>query len=226
MKTKRGIFFDLDGTLVDNEHLKAIAFADAIEQFGGKSNPSIYKEVMGMSGPVIIRHFMDKAGIQVDMAAYSQAYKSRYTSLIKSELAIRPGAINFLTAAKEAGLHLALVSGASSIFVTYIVDTLNLGDYFDFVITSNDVASKKPDPQCYLLALEKMSIANDQAVVFEDTEAGLTAAINAGISTVCIRHAYNQLHHLSYAAAIYDSFENNHAAMNKDINAIFNKPIF
>jgi beta-phosphoglucomutase-like phosphatase (HAD superfamily) len=53
MKKSFGIFFDLDGTLVENEHLKALAFSNAIEQLGGKSHPSIYREVMGMSGLVV-----------------------------------------------------------------------------------------------------------------------------------------------------------------------------
>ena len=226
MELKHGILFDLDGTLIANEHLKAVAFSEAIKKFGGKSDPSIYKEVMGMSGPVINQHFMNRAGIEVDIEAYSQAYKSRYTMLLKRDLAIRPSVVQFLTIAKEKGLHLALVSGASSIFVTYIVDTLNLDRFFDFVITSNDVAKKKPDPECYQLAIEKMSVSNKQAIVFEDTEAGLTAANNAGIATICIRHTYNQSHDLSKAVAEYDSFENCFASICKDINAIFNAEIF
>jgi len=78
-----GILFDLDGTLVENEHLKALAFSRAIEQLGGKSHPSIYKEVMGMSGKVIRKHFMNKANIQVDLNEYFELFKSIYRDLLK-----------------------------------------------------------------------------------------------------------------------------------------------
>lgn len=226
MKSRRGIFFDLDGTLVDNEHLKARAFSDAIEQFGGKSQPSVYKEVVGMSGPVIIKHFIEKAGIQIDLEAYVKTYKARYASLIRSDLVIRPGAIRFLGETKKKGLQLALVSGSSSTFVTYILNALDLEPYFDFIIASEDVIHKKPHPECYQLAMEKMSVSNEQSIVFEDTEAGLKAAGRAGIACLCIRHAYNQAHDLSSAVAEYDSYANNFANICQNINAIFNVEIF
>ena len=226
MKCTHGIFFDLDGTLVDNEHLKARAFSDAIEKFGGKSHPSIYQEVMGMSGSVIVKHFVAKAGIQIDLEAYAQTYKSRYATLLKSELEIRPGAVQFLSEAKGKGLHLAVVSGASSTFVAHILNALNLNQFFDFVITGEDVTHKKPHPECYQLAMEKMSVSNEQVIVFEDTEAGLKAANRAGIASICIRHSYNQSHDLSQAVSEYDSFEDSFVSICKDINSIFNVSIF
>ena len=174
MTRRYGIFFDLDGTLVDNEHF----------------------------------------------------YKSNYAALLQSELVIRPGAIQFLSEAKEKDLHLALVSGASSIFVTQILNASNLDQYFDFVITAQDVTHKKPHPECYQLAMEKMKVVNEQVVVFEDTEAGLKAASRAGIACLCIRHAYNQTHDLSQAISEYDSFANSFVDICNDINSIFNVDVF
>lgn len=226
MKLKRGIFFDLDGTLVDNEHLKARAFSEAIEKLGGKSHPSNYKEVMGMSGSVIRQHFLDRAGIQIDLEAYIQACQSIYARLLKSDLTIKPGAIQLLSEAKRRGLHLALVSGASSVSVTHIVNALNLGRFFDFVIASEDVINKKPNPECYRLAMDKMLVASERVVVFEDTEAGLKAANSAGTTSLCIRHSYNQSHDLSKAVAEYYSFETDFASICKRINSIFNDEIF
>ena len=226
MKLKRGIFFDLDGTLVDNEHLKARAFSEAIVKLGGKSHPSIYKEVMGMNGSVIRKHFWDRAGIQIDPEAYIQACQSIYARLLQSDLAIKPGAVQFLSEAKRKGLHLALVSGASSISVTHIVNALNLGRFFDFVIASEDVTNKKPNPQCYLLAMEKMLATNERVIVFEDTEAGLKAANSAGIVSICMRHPYNLSHDQSKAVAEYYSFETSFVSICKKINSIFNDEIF
>ena len=79
-----GILFDLDGTLVDNEHIKAKAFSSAIEQLGGKSNPTIYEKVMGMSGPVIRNQFIIESGIQIDSDEYFEVYKSIYRYLAES----------------------------------------------------------------------------------------------------------------------------------------------
>ena len=112
------------------------------------------------------------------------------------------------------------------IFVSYIVEKLALGTFFDFIITSEDVTHKKPHPECYLLAIEKMLVPKDQVIVFEDTEAGLEAASHTGIASIGVRHAYNQSHDLSKAIAQYSSFENDLASIQGDINSIFSEVIF
>ena len=78
MANTYGIFFDLDGTLVDNENIKAEAFSTAIEQLGGLSNPTIYEKVMGMSGPIIRDKFISESNAQIDSDEYFALYKSIY----------------------------------------------------------------------------------------------------------------------------------------------------
>ena len=101
-----GILFDLDGTLADNEHIKAVAFSRAVEKFGGKSSPTIYEKVMGMSGPVIRNRFIAESKIQADSDEYFEVYKSIYEDLLKTELVIRPGIVNFLKDIKSSGLKI------------------------------------------------------------------------------------------------------------------------
>ena len=78
MEQRFGVLFDLDGTLVENEHLKALAFARAIEELGGESDPSLYKEVMGQSGVAIREHFASKANAQIDLDVYFESFRSIY----------------------------------------------------------------------------------------------------------------------------------------------------
>jgi beta-phosphoglucomutase-like phosphatase (HAD superfamily) len=153
-----GIFFDLDGTLVDNEHLKALAFSRAIKQLGGESHQSIYKEVMGMSGLVIRKHFVSKANLLVDLDEYFYLFKSIYENLLKTDLVIKTGVIPFLTELKSKGIKTAVISSAYSSSVHTIIDAFNLRQYFNFIVTGDDVQKKKPDPACYLLALNKLNL--------------------------------------------------------------------
>jgi HAD superfamily hydrolase (TIGR01509 family) len=221
-----GILFDLDGTLVDNEHLKGLAFAKAIEQLGGKSHPSIYKEVMGMSGQIIRNHFMNKANIQIDLDEYLKLYKANYDALLETDLALKPGVIVFLSELKDKGIKMAVVSGAYSSSVFYIINSLDLNHYFDFILTGDDVKNKKPNPESYFLALDRMNLPKKQVIVFEDTESGLKAAENAGLKSIGIRHSYNQSHDLSSAVSEYVSYEDDIEDIRKDINSIFNEDIF
>jgi HAD superfamily hydrolase (TIGR01509 family) len=209
-----GILFDLDGTLVDNEHIKALAFSRVIEQLGGKSDPSIYEKVMGMSG-----------GIKVNSDEYFKLYKSIYEELIKDKLEIRPGIVAFLDDLKAAGLKLAVVSSAYQEVVNWIVETSGIFKFIDTTITGDDVISKKPAPDCFLAALEALTLSKENVVVFEDTEVGLRAAKSAGIISLGIRHSYNQSHDFSTAYNEYSSFKDERKMMKRDLNLIFGKAI-
>ena len=223
MANNYGALFDLDGTLVDNEHLKALSFSKAINELGGNSSPDIYKEVMGMSGPVIRDRFLRTSNLQVDSEAYFDLYKSIYEDLLIDGLIICPGAEEFLSKLKSAGFLMAIVSGSYRRSVEWIINKLQIAHYFDIVITGDDVTNKKPDPECYLIALEKLNISIADTVVYEDSEAGIIACQNAGLKSFGIRHAYNQSHDFSSAINEYASFEDDRDLILKDLRLIFEK---
>jgi len=225
MKKSYGIFFDLDGTLVENEHLKALAFSKAIEQLGGESHPSIYKEVMGMSGLAIRKHFASKANLLIDLDEYFDLFKSIYENLLQTDLVIKTGVIRFLTELKSKGIKTAVISSTYSASVHYIIDAFNLRQYFNYIVTGDDVQEKKPDPACYLLALDKLNLPKKQVIVFEDTESGLKAAFNARIKSLGIRHDYNQSHDFSSAFGEYASYERDIENIKRDLNTVFNEEI-
>ena len=225
MANTYGIFFDLDGTLVDNEHVKAIAFSQAIEQLGGTSNPTIYENVMGMSGPVIRYQFIIESKAQIDSDEYFELYKSIYENLLQTDLKIRPGVIRFVGDVKSAGLKLAVVSSAYKGVVNWIIQTTGLAKYMDIIITGDDVINKKPNPDCFLMALDRINLLQEQVIVFEDSEAGLRAAQNAGLMSLGIRHPYNQTHDFSFAFNEYLSFEEDIDLIKRDINKMFDNAI-
>ena len=225
MANKYGIFFDLDGTLVDNEHVKAIAFSRAIEQLGGVSNPAIYEKVMGTSGLIIRNQFIAESKAQIDSDEYFELYKSIYENLLQTDLIIRPGIVNFLDDLKSTGFKLAVVSSAYKGVVNWILQTAGLAKYMDTVITGDDVENKKPNPDCFLLALERTLLPPEQVVVFEDSEVGLMAAQNAGINSLGIRHSFNQSHDFSIASNEYFSFEEEIGLIKQDINRLVESAI-
>ena len=223
MAKNYGLLIDLDGTLIDNEPLKAKAFSLAVKEFGGKSSPELYKEVMGMSGEIIRERFIQESGIQIDPDVYFDRYKTLFEQLIKDDLRLRPGAVNFLELIDDAGFSLAIVSGSYKDSVNWIIDSLNLRKYFNVIITGDDVKHNKPDPECYILAMKSLILHPEDVAVLEDTEAGLIAASKAGITALGIRHSYNQAHDFSLAYNEYSSFENDLKMMKEDLNVLFPK---
>jgi HAD superfamily hydrolase (TIGR01509 family) len=220
MQNRYGILFDLDGTLLDNEHLKARALADCVARFGGKAVPMLYADVMGRSMETIIDHFLKAGKIRIDPAEYRNCYNSTYKELLLSQLQLRTGAREFLKEIKARGLATALVSAGDRWAVSHILNALKLEPLLNKVVTKEDVTHQKPDPAIYCLALEKLSLTSAQAVAFEDSESGLRAARGAGIATICIRHEYNQKHDFSGAALVCDSFVEDREQIKEKIQKI------
>jgi HAD superfamily hydrolase (TIGR01509 family) len=99
-----------------------------------------------------------------------------------------PGVLDYLQAAKRSGLRLAIASSSPHAWVDTHAKRLGIFASFDHVICAEDVAPgrTKPHPDLYLLALERLQVRKDEAIVFEDSPNGVRAARSAGIFVVAV----------------------------------------
>ena len=82
---------------------------------------------------------------------------------------------------------LALVTTASRANVRAVLAHFGLSDFFDCVVTQEDVSRAKPDPACYLELMERLQIPAENCVIFEDSASGVAAALASGCQTLCVR---------------------------------------
>ena len=94
---------------------------------------------------------------------------------------------------------MGVVSSASDWMVHQVLSQLKLSDFFEIIITKENVINHKPDPEAYLLAIEKLSLHSSEVLIFEDSEAGLIAAKKANCDTIAFQHEFNSNHDLSLA---------------------------
>jgi HAD superfamily hydrolase (TIGR01509 family) len=87
-----------------------------------------------------------------------------------------------------------------------VLSQLELSGFFDIVITKENVTKHKPDPEAYVLALEKLSLPSSEVLIFEDSNAGLVAARNANCDVVAFKHEFNANHDLSLAIQTISDF--------------------
>jgi len=88
--------------------------------------------------------------------------------------------------AKERGLSLALVTNAPEENVEAMLLALELSEFFDEVVLSDEVGPVKPDPTPYRAALDRLGVAPEEALAFEDSTSGIASSVGVGISTVGI----------------------------------------
>lgn len=207
LKEYSAYFFDLDGTLVDSEKLKGKALAETCSLFGAKVDAAIYKTVMGESWEHVTAYFFKKANIAPDFDTFSDRFKKIYQELIRKELKPNPNIEKLLTTLKDKKKILGLVSSASGWMVDQVLSQLNLSEFFDIVITKEDVTKYKPDPEAYLLALERLSLSGSQVLIFEDSKSGLIAAKKASCDSVAFRHEFNVNNDFSLALMVISDFD-------------------
>lgn len=111
--------------------------------------------------------------------------QAHYAALVAGGgLQLRPGVLELMAEARGAGLRQVIVTTSGRTAVQALLEKLLPGAALaglDFWVCGGDVARKKPDPEAYLLALERLGLAPDQAIALEDSPAGLQAAARAGV---------------------------------------------
>lgn len=183
----RALFFDLDGTLVDTMELHGRAYAAVFSDLGYQLTMSDYLNAIGPPARVAIREYARAAGMgEIDDAAIGRIHALKKLRL-RSELAVSgvPELPASRLISRAAGtLPLAVVSSGNRDGVGSILDYMMWSGLFDAVVTGDDTDEGKPSAAPYLRAAELLGVAPEHSLAFEDTEAGIQAALAAGMDVV------------------------------------------
>lgn len=203
MKTRKGVFFDMDGVLVQTEKLRAETHAHTVEILGGTLPISYYAEIggAGRSHNEVQKECIAKSGITISEGEYSNVF---HAILKKRTETIEPinGIPRLLWELRKNAYAIGLVSSSDRAIVEMIIVRTRLWRFFDTIVTGNDVARIKPFPDGYLLAQKRLGVAPDNAVAIEDSESGIRSALSAGIPVIAYRHSQNERHDFSGAKEI------------------------
>ena len=189
------LLWDVDGTLAETErdgHRRA--FNRAFRQAGLPAHWDVdaYGDLLTITGGAerigvyLTRHEGECPDPQ-RVAALHASKQRHYAALVEEgELALRPGVRPLIEAAAEAGLRQAIVTTSGREAVDALANHLfaDLFGAFDVWVCGGDVARKKPNPEAYRRALELLQLDPSQTCAIEDSSAGLTAALGAGLACV------------------------------------------
>ena len=181
--TRRVLIFDFDGTIADSSPLHARAFAAALRGYDVSFD---YARIAGMRSADAVRTVLEESGYRVsagEVMDLSAAKQRAVRASIADELEAAPGVREFLAWARDHH-RLAICSSGSRETLTISLAKLGMADWFTPIVAAEDVERAKPSPDGYLLTLARSSCAPSEALAFEDSTAGLTAARLAGITVV------------------------------------------
>jgi HAD superfamily hydrolase (TIGR01509 family) len=181
----RALLFDLDGTLAETDSLHLPTWVDVLRPHGIEVDEEFYRDnISGRSNSKVVEDLLPGLPAE-DGRDLTEAKEASFRERAH-ELEPLPGLMDFMREAKDRGLSLALVTNAPLANVDAVLLALELGEFFEEVILSDEVGPVKPDPAPYRAALEKLGVASGEALAFEDSTSGIASAVGAGIPTVGI----------------------------------------
>ena len=186
----KALIFDFDGLILDTETPEVLVWQDIYRGYGFELPVEEWRKTVGGYGLSNFDPAENLARLsagELDPAALRIRYRRESDVIIRAN-PILPGVIEIIEDAKREGMKVAIGSSSPHSWVDTHAKRLGIFDYFNDVICSDDVAPgrTKPNPDIYLKALEKLKIANDAAVVFEDSPNGVLAAQRAKIFVVAV----------------------------------------
>jgi HAD superfamily hydrolase (TIGR01509 family) len=181
----RALLFDLDGTLAETDSLHLPTWADALRPHGVEIDEHFFRQnFSGRSSAKIVRELLPDLSAE-DARDLTGAQELSFRERAH-ELEPLPGLVDFMQEGRRRGLSLALVTNAPRENVEAVLLALELREFFDQVVLSDEVGNVKPDPAPYRAALERLGVAPAEALAFEDSTSGIASAVGARIPTVGI----------------------------------------
>ena len=197
----RAVIFDFDGVITDSEILHLRAFNQVLAQYGMEiTTKDYYKDYLGLTDLDLIKLLVDRRQLELDeqgIENFAEQKKQAFEKLAKSEGRIIEGVRDFLGMLKQNDVPMAICSGALRAEIELILEEAGLRDFFDVIVSAEQVKKGKPNPDGFLLTLEKLNeisptaTSAGQCVVIEDSYWGLEAAKAAGMHSIAITNSYD-----------------------------------
>ena len=197
MQGFKAFLFDLNGTMIDDMDYHVRSWHRILNELGANLTKEGAKaECYGKNHEVIERVFPGRfSEAEKDMMSIEK--EKQYQEEYRPSLALIPGLMELLIEAKKNNIKMAIGSAAIMFNIDFVLDGLNIRDYFDAIVSADDVSKSKPDPETYLKCASQLGVTPADCLVFEDVPKGVESAYNAGmkamvLTTMHVQHEFLQ----------------------------------
>ncbi|WP_142848857.1 HAD-IA family hydrolase [Telmatospirillum sp. J64-1] len=215
--TLKAIIFDVDGTIAETEEAHRQAFNAVFKEYntGWHWDLPLYRTLLDVAGGkerlrlFLSRHHPSMLQYEYTDRLITQMHRdktARYLrNLAHQGLALRPGVLRLLTEARSKGVRLAIATTTYPVNVTALLRHAigrQAADWFEVIVAGDQVERKKPHPDIYETALERLGLPPEACIAIEDSRKGMLAALGAGVPTVVTRSAWSSHEDFTGAQAV------------------------
>ena len=179
------VVFDLDGVIVDSEHVWDEVRQRLAEERGARWHDQASRDMMGMSSLEWSRYMHDVIGLAEPPEQINAEVVRRLVAVYREELPLLPGAVEAVEAL-AARWPLGLASSSNRELIDLVLRVSGLERWFAATVSSEEVARGKPAPDVYLEAARRLDVPAERCAAVEDSENGILSAKAAGMRVVAI----------------------------------------
>lgn len=183
----KAVIFDLDGVIIDTAHYHYIAWKRLASEFAITLTPAHNELLKGVSRMRSLDIILSLGNIEMSVEQREQLADKKNNWFVEYIESIRPeeifpGVVDLIKNLKAKNIKVGLASSSKN--APRVIELLGIASEFDTIIDGTMIVHTKPDPEIFLLAAHKLGIKPSECLVFEDAEAGVEAALAAGMKCV------------------------------------------
>lgn len=185
----KALIFDLDGTIADTMPVHFLAYKHILSDFGIDFTPGLFATLAGVPAIETIQKLNEQFGTNMNPEETGQLKEREYEKMMHKMKPVEP--VVALVKKYYGKLPMSVGTGGYHRLAWKTLEILELKDYFDILVSSEDVENAKPHPETFLKCAQKMGVDPKYCQVFEDGELGMQAAVSAGMMSTLVTDFYD-----------------------------------
>jgi beta-phosphoglucomutase family hydrolase len=202
----KAVIFDMDGVLVESEHIHIEAEQQTLLKHGVRISADELHKYTGTTAEFMFTELIKNYRLKTTFERMFNEKEEILFKLLEKETRPTKGVIDLLKRLKRKGIKLAIASSSHRKLIDYVLRRLDIGRLFDFVVSAEDIAHSKPNPEIFLKSARGLKVESVECLVVEDAKLGIEAAKNAGMKVIGYRNLHSGDQDLSRADMIVYDF--------------------
>lgn len=183
----KAIIFDMDGLMIDSERVTFECYQERLKDMNLTMDEEFYKTLLGKPIKGIYQRFYDVYGNDFPIENVIQDVHQLMAERFETEgVPVKKGLVELLHYLKDNNYKTIVATSSNRDRVDKILAQAKITEFFDDSICGDEVTKGKPNPEVFLKSCQKLGVNVNEAIVLEDSEAGIQASYDANIKVICI----------------------------------------